>query len=75
MKASPAYPSLYQINTRVWLTELSRALGQTQSHLIPAACSSVSGMSSSVADRLLSVWRTGAAAPAWSDHVFEVAMP
>jgi glycosidase len=25
---SPKYPSLYQINTRVWLTELSRRLGQ-----------------------------------------------
>ena len=24
----PRYPSLYQINTRVWLTELSRALGR-----------------------------------------------
>ena len=23
-----SYPSLYQINTRVWLTELSRALGK-----------------------------------------------
>ena len=28
MKALPAHPSLYQINTRVWLTELSRALGR-----------------------------------------------
>jgi hypothetical protein len=28
MKALPAYPSLYQINSRVWLTELSRALGK-----------------------------------------------
>jgi hypothetical protein len=27
--ASPRYPSLYQINTRVWLTELSRRLGRT----------------------------------------------
>jgi glycosidase len=26
---SPRYPSLYQINTRVWLTELSRRLGKT----------------------------------------------
>ena len=24
----PKYPSLYQINTRVWLTELSRELGR-----------------------------------------------
>jgi hypothetical protein len=28
MKASPVYPSIYQINTRVWLTELSRSLGR-----------------------------------------------
>jgi hypothetical protein len=25
---TPRYPSLYQINTRVWLTELSRKLGR-----------------------------------------------
>ena len=25
---APVYPALYQINTRVWLTELSRALGR-----------------------------------------------
>ncbi len=24
----PAYPLLYQINTRVWLTDLSRGLGR-----------------------------------------------
>jgi hypothetical protein len=29
--ATPRYPSLYQINTRVWLTELSRRLGRTAS--------------------------------------------
>ncbi len=28
MKNLPKYPSLYQINTRVWLTELSRNLGR-----------------------------------------------
>jgi hypothetical protein len=28
MKKLPKYPSLYQINTRVWLTELSRNLGR-----------------------------------------------
>ncbi len=26
---TPLYPSLYQINTRVWLTDLSRKLGRT----------------------------------------------
>src|SRR5262245_23682388 len=25
----PAYPSLYQINTRVWLTQLARSFGRT----------------------------------------------
>jgi glycosidase len=28
MKTPPKYPSLYQINTRVWLTELSSELGR-----------------------------------------------
>lgn len=28
MKALAAHPSLYQVNTRVWLTELSQALGR-----------------------------------------------
>jgi glycosidase len=56
------YPSLYQINTRVWLTELSRALDR------PATLDDVPD---SELDRLadmgfdwlwfLSVWRTGAA--------------
>jgi hypothetical protein len=26
---NPRYPVLYQVNTRVWLTELSRKLGRT----------------------------------------------
>ena len=29
LKALPAYPALYQINTRVWLTELSEGIGRT----------------------------------------------
>jgi hypothetical protein len=28
VRPGPRYPSLYQINTRVWLTELSRNLGR-----------------------------------------------
>src|SRR4029453_5236428 len=28
MHPAPAYPALYQVNTRVWLTERSRALGR-----------------------------------------------
>ena len=60
--ASPAYPSLYQINTRVWLTELSRELGR------PATLDDIPDAE---LDRLaemgfdwvwfLSVWQTGPA--------------
>jgi hypothetical protein len=59
---SPLYPSLYQINTRVWLTELSHALGR------PAMLDDIPDAE---LDRLatmgfdwiwfLSVWRTGPA--------------
>src|SRR4029453_17598326 len=62
MKALPAHPSLYQINTRVWLTELSRGLGR------PATLDDIPDAE---LDRpaamgfdwiwLLSVWRTGPA--------------
>jgi hypothetical protein len=57
---NPQYPSLYQINTRVWLTELSRQLGR------PATLDDIPGVE---LDRLaemgfdwvwlLSVWQTG----------------
>ena len=63
MKALPAYPSLYQINTRVWLTELSRALGKL---------ATLDDIPDAELDRLarmgfdwvwfLSVWQTGKAA-------------
>jgi len=59
---TPRYPSLYQANTRVWLTELSRGLGR------PATLDDVPDAD---LDRLaaqgfdwvwmLSVWQTGAA--------------
>jgi hypothetical protein len=59
---APLYPSLYQINTRVWLTERSRALGR------PATMDDIPDTE---LDRLaeegfdwvwlLSVWRTGPA--------------
>jgi alpha amylase-like protein len=65
--AAVRYPSLYQINTRVWLTELSRALGR------PATLNDVPDTE---LDRLatlgfdwlwfLSVWQTGKAAQAIS---------
>ncbi len=61
--ATPRYPSLYQINTRVWLTELSRKLGK------PATLDDIPDAE---LDRLakqgfdwvwlLSVWQTGLAA-------------
>ena len=61
------YPALYQVNTRVWLTELSRALGKR---------ASLDDISDTELDRLarsgfdwvwlLSVWQTGPAAQAIS---------
>ena len=63
MMALPAHPSLYQINTRVWLTELSKSLGR------PATLDDIPDAE---LDRLaemgfdwvwfLSVWQTGPAA-------------
>ena len=62
-----AYPSLYQINTRVWLTELSHALGRR---------ATLDDIPDAELDRLaemgfdwvwfLSVWQTGPAAQAIS---------
>src|SRR6476646_8443882 len=59
----PGNPALYQINTRVWLTELSRALGKR---------ATLDDISNAELDRLgemgfdwvwfLSVWQTGPAA-------------
>jgi glycosidase len=58
----PLYPSLYQVNTRVWLTELSRSLGR------PATLDDVPDASlDSIASKgfdwvwFLSVWQTGPA--------------
>jgi hypothetical protein len=63
MNALPPYPSLYQINARVWLTELSRKLGKRVT---------LDDIPDGELDRLahmgfdwiwfLSVWQTGAAA-------------
>jgi len=60
--STPQYPSLYQINTRVWLTDLSRELGR------PATLDDIPDAD---LDRfaamgfdwiwMLSVWQTGAA--------------
>ena len=58
----PLYPSLYQINTRVWLTELSRALGRpaTLDDMPDADLDRVAGMGFDWV-WFLSVWRTGPA--------------
>ncbi len=65
--AALRYPSLYQINTRVWLTELSRTLGRA---------ATLDDVPDAALDRLaaqgfdwvwfLSVWQTGPAAQAIS---------
>jgi glycosidase len=56
----PRYPSLYQINTRVWLTELSRILGRTATldDIADADLDRVSAMGFDWV-WLLSVWQTG----------------
>ena len=56
------HPALYQINTRVWLTELSRALGRpaTLDDIPDAELDRVAGMGFDWV-WLLSVWRTGPA--------------
>lgn len=66
-RSAPRYPSLYQINTRVWLTELSRALGRR---------ATLDDIPDEELDRLaeqgfdwiwfLSVWQTGPQAQAIS---------
>ncbi len=61
--AAPRYPSLYQINTRVWLTESSRALGRsaTLDDIPDAELDWVVEMGFDWI-WFLSVWRTGPAA-------------
>jgi hypothetical protein len=60
---TPRYPSLYQINTRVWLTELSQTLGRPATlHDIPdAALDRLAGLGFDWV-WFLSVWQTGPAA-------------
>jgi hypothetical protein len=56
----PRYPSLYQINTRVWLTDLSRSLGRraTLDDIPDSDLDRLAGMGFDWI-WLLSVWRTG----------------
>lgn len=58
--STPAYPSLYQINTRVWLTEFSRQLGRqaTLDDIPDAELDRVATMGFDWI-WLLSVWQTG----------------
>jgi hypothetical protein len=58
----PLYPSLYQINTRVWLTELARSLGRpaTLDDIPDAELDRLAGMGFDWI-WLLSVWQTGPA--------------
>src|SRR6516165_10228888 len=60
---SPRYPSLYQINTRVWLTELSQSLGR-RATLDDIPDSELDRLAKMGFDWLwfLSVWQTGPAA-------------
>jgi hypothetical protein len=76
------YPSLYQINTRVWLTELSCALGKraTLDDVADAELDRLAGMGFDWI-WLLSVWQTGEAArkisrahPGWRKE-FEETLP
>ena len=82
MRALPRYPSLYQINTRVWLTELARARGRraTLDDIPDAELDRVAEMGFDWV-WLLSVWRTGPAGqqvsrtqPDWR-HEFEETLP
>ena len=58
----PQFPSLYQINTRVWLTQLSRILGRTAT-LDDVPDDELDWLSLRGFDWvwLLSVWQTGLA--------------
>src|SRR4051794_39338307 len=60
--AQPAYPALYQINTRLWLTELSRSLGRpaTLDDIPDAALDELAAAGYDWV-WLLSVWQTGIA--------------
>ena len=78
----PRSPSLYQINTRVWLTELSRTLGRTATldDVPDAELDRLAGMGFDWI-WLLSVWQTGPAAraisranPEWR-HEFQETLP
>jgi hypothetical protein len=81
-KNMPRYPSLYQINTRVWLTRLSQTLGRavTLDDIPDAELDRLAAMGFDWI-WFLSVWRTGPAAqqvsranPEWR-HEFQETLP
>jgi len=65
--SDPRYPLLYQINSRVWLTELSRALGK-RATLDDIPDAELDRLAALAFDWVwfLSVWQTGPAAQAIS---------
>src|SRR4051812_20592008 len=82
LRPLPRSPSLYQINTRVWLTELSQGLGR-KATLDDVPDSALDAIAAAGFDWVwfLSVWRTGAAGqrvsrtnPEWR-HEFEQTLP
>jgi Alpha amylase, catalytic domain len=78
----PAYPSLYQINTRLWLTEIGASLGRpaTLDDIPDAELDQLAAMGFDWI-WFLSVWRTGPAGQAISRanrewrHEFEETLP
>jgi hypothetical protein len=62
MTTAPRYPALYQVNTRVWLTELARLLGRpaTLDDIPDAALDQFAALGFDWV-WMLSVWQTGAA--------------
>src|SRR4026209_1456043 len=75
----PRYPSLYQINTRVWLNELSQRLNR-KANLDDIPDAELDRFAEMGFDWIwfLSVWQTGAAAqrgsrsnPAWGREIYE----
>jgi hypothetical protein len=79
---APRYPALYQINTRVWLTELSRSLGR-RATLDDIPDAALDQLAARGFDWIwfLSVWRTGLAGQRVSRenrewrHEFEATLP
>ena len=62
-RGDPRYPSLYQVNTRVWLTELGRKRGRPAT-LVDVPDAELDRLAEMGFDWvwLLSIWQTGTAA-------------